>query len=187
MSRFWRFSQLSDKYKGLDAMNQLLQDRQLYIGGLKAVDNLDTLARAKVTHILSVLEYDHCDYEEYSDYKRLLVQIADDPSENLLQHLPTTNNFLDAALSQGGTVLIHCAMGVSRSASVLCAFLMHRKRLSPKQALEEVRTSRPFCDPIEGFMEQLDIYDKMLKAGSDEKASAMYAEWETKQGKSSKI
>jgi dual specificity phosphatase 12 len=54
-------------------------------------------------------------------------------------------------------------MGKSRSAAVCIAFLLHREpgAMTPSEALEMIRRSRPLCEPNDGFMEQLHLYHKM--------------------------
>ena len=54
-----------------------------------------------------------------------------------------------------GTVLVHCAAGISRSASVVVAFLMWRQGLSYEAALARVRDKRPFVLPNRGFRLQV--------------------------------
>ena len=53
------------------------------------------------------------------------------------------------------------AMGKSRSATVVCAYLMHQYGISPSEALSQIRESRPFCEPNDGFMKQLDLYQEV--------------------------
>ena len=53
------------------------------------------------------------------------------------------------------------AMGKSRSATVVIAYLMHKLRLNPKEALEKLRESRGVCEPNPGFMKQLELYHDM--------------------------
>ena len=168
-------------------MNQIPQAGQLFIGGLRALDRPDLLEEAKITHILSVLEFDYCDYEEFGKYDRLLIQVEDHPRENILGHLSQCNDFLDRALAGGGNVLVHCAMGVSRSATVVCAYLMYKQSLSPEEALRIVREARPLCNPNDGFMEQLDVYHRMLKARSDVDAGKIYSDWSQKRNDDSKM
>ena len=52
-------------------------------------------------------------------------------------------------------------MGKSRSATVVCAYLMQRYGISPTEALLQVREVRPFCEPNDGFWKQLELYHKM--------------------------
>ncbi|KAK3049656.1 hypothetical protein LTR09_009078 [Extremus antarcticus] len=179
MSQFSRLARLADRAdvcKGLEAMDQLPQAPRIYVGGLKALDNPEAL-QEKVSHILSVLEYDACDWEEFSSFRRLHVQVEDYPGEDLIRHFETTNQFLDTAIEEEGAVLVHCAMGISRSATVICAYLMYKKGITSQQALEMVREGRPFVDPNDGFLEQLDTYGRMLQAGSEDGSSDIYNEW----------
>ena len=53
------------------------------------------------------------------------------------------------------------AMGKSRSATVIIAFLMQKYHSTPEEALARLRECRPICEPNEGFMEQLRLYASM--------------------------
>lgn len=68
-------------------------------------------------------------------------------------------------------------MGKSRSATVVVAYLMWKYHLSVSVALEQLCEGRPVCSPNPGFMEQLDIYHRMLSADSKEAAEDIYQGW----------
>lgn len=68
------------------------------------------------------------------------------------------------------------AMGKSRSATVLCAYLMKRYRISPSEALSQIRQSRPLCEPNDGFMQQLQLYHQM-EMTEDVEDSPVYQRW----------
>lgn len=181
MSRFWQFAQLSDAYKDHSFIDQIPQagdTGKLFIGGLKVIDRPDLLEDNRITHILSVLEYDHCD-EEYAKYRRLWISAEDSPGQNLLQHFDRSNAFIEQALAGGGHVLVHCAMGVSRSATIACAYLMYKSRpeMTFLQALGQLQESRPLCAPNVGFAEQLETYERMLKAPNDANRQSIYSQW----------
>lgn len=55
----------------------------------------------------------------------------------------------------GGAVLVHCAQGVSRSATLVAGYLMWRERLGCDAAVAVVRATRPIADPNDGFVLQL--------------------------------
>ena len=67
-------------------------------------------------------------------------------------------------------------MGKSRSATVTCAFLMQRYGITPGQALAQIRETRPFCEPNDGFMKQLELYHRMAEA-DDIEQSPVYQRW----------
>ena len=50
-------------------------------------------------------------------YTRLHVKLDDADYANLLLHLPSASAFIQSALYDGGKVLVHCAAGISRSAT----------------------------------------------------------------------
>ena len=54
------------------------------------------------------------------------------------------------------------AMGKSRSATIVIAYMMRQLRsTSPQEALERLRTVRPMVEPNPGFMSQLELYHRM--------------------------
>jgi dual specificity phosphatase 12 len=57
-----------------------------------------------------------------------------------------------------GAVLVHCQAGMSRSATVVAAFLMKELRLDPVEAVTFLREKRPVVDPSETFWHQLGLY-----------------------------
>ncbi|XP_020351201.1 dual specificity protein phosphatase 13 isoform X3 [Oncorhynchus kisutch] len=60
-----------------------------------------------------------------------------------------------------GNVLVHCAMGLSRSSSLVLAYLMIDKNLTLVDAIKAVAANRNIC-PNAGFLEQLRDLDKQL-------------------------
>uniref|UniRef100_A0A3P9HPQ5 protein-tyrosine-phosphatase n=1 Tax=Oryzias latipes TaxID=8090 RepID=A0A3P9HPQ5_ORYLA len=56
----------------------------------------------------------------------LRVPIDDSLWDDLLPWIPKALHFIDAALSAGGSVLVHCAAGISRSPALAVAYVMYR-------------------------------------------------------------
>lgn len=60
-----------------------------------------------------------------------------------------------------GRVLVHCAMGISRSATLVLAFLMIYENMTLVEAIQTVQAHRNIC-PNSGFLRQLQVLDNRL-------------------------
>ena len=56
-------------------------------------------------------------------------------------------------------VLVHCAMGMSRSATMVIMYLMRKFEIDINMSLNIVKTRREIIDPNEGFIEKLQMYE----------------------------
>jgi len=80
-----------------------------------------------------------------------------------------------------GRVLVHCAQGVSRSASILIGYLMWKERLSFATALAHLQEARPCVQPNQGFSLQL----QQFEAGGSSIAPGSWGGWGKQQLESS--
>ncbi|KAJ5484996.1 hypothetical protein N7539_004984 [Penicillium diatomitis] len=158
------------------AMNQI-PGHNIYIGGIFCLKNKAALAKADITHVLSVLRLNPSE-ETFASFQHLSIDADDVEDENLLEHFPAAIKFIQAGLDSGGGVLVHCAMGKSRSATMCIAYMMHKQpgALTPQTALDIIRQSRPLCEPNEGFMRQLELYHEM-GCPDDVTENRIYQRW----------
>ncbi|PWA99020.1 dual specificity protein phosphatase domain-containing protein [Artemisia annua] len=91
---------------------------------------------------------------------RMAVPLTDSEGSNLLDYLEVSLDFIDQA-RKNGSVLVHCFAGLSRSASIMTAYLMRSERLSVQDALASLRQSKPSVCPNDGFLEQLTMFQDM--------------------------
>jgi len=81
--------------------------------------------------------------------------IADIPDFPIIRIFDECIEFIDTALKTG-KILVHCAAGVSRSASVVIAYIMKKNNLSYEDASFMVRQKRPMISPK--FFVQLKLW-----------------------------
>jgi len=133
---------------------------RLYLTDYGTATDASELSRLSVTHVVSVLDHNLTLPDFIKDENKLHIRVQDHPGVNLLDSLERTTNFISEALTQNSTnvVLVHCLMGISRSATVVCAYLIATKRMKAGEAIKYVQSKRQIVCPNIGFRRQLETY-----------------------------
>jgi len=112
-------------------------DGFLYLGNAKASKSIELLESKSITHIIS-LAGKIC-YPGRINYHTC--KIADSKDEDIGPFLADAITFINQARESknGGCVFVHCMAGVSRSATIVIAYLMTRYALSIRDAYVYVK------------------------------------------------
>ena len=90
------------------------------------------------------------------------IDITDSPDSRLIDHFEETSDFIRDCLDSGGRCLVHCFAGMSRSVTVVSAYLMREHRMGAIGALKLVSRKRTQARPNAGFILQLVKYQTVL-------------------------
>lgn len=143
----------------------------LFLGSEWNAANFEELHKNNVGYILNVTKEIDNFFPECFTYMN--IRVYDVEATDLLSHWNNTYMFISEARKSGQAVLVHCKMGVSRSASTVIAFLMKQQGWTLDEALNHVRERRPIVQPNEGFLKQLHTYSGILSA-SKQRHSALW-------------
>ncbi|XP_019411906.1 PREDICTED: dual specificity protein phosphatase 13-like [Crocodylus porosus] len=139
----------------------------LFLGDLVTAHNRFGLWKMGITHVLNAAhgtmfcEGGHDFYGTTIDYYG--VPAYDLPHFNISQYFSSAAEFIHKALNTpGAKILVHCAVGMSRSATLVLAYLMIKHQLSLVKAIETVKEHR-WISPNQGFLKQLRNLDIQLK------------------------
>ena len=133
------------------------------------------MAELGVTHVLNLFSQDQPHVHKGIIYRNLL--LLDIPEQSIVGAvcLDDALSFISEALqpnpssSNNNKVLVHCNAGVSRSATMIIAYLMKYHKMTYNQALETVRKNRPSAQPNRGFERQLKEWESTLCCVTTEK------------------
>ncbi|XP_005188520.2 dual specificity protein phosphatase 19 [Musca domestica] len=126
----------------------------LYFGSQDSV-TLENILEYKLTHILSIgIECPLNDLPE--GISNLFINCLDLPETELTSGVwDQAFEFIQNAMAKDGCVLVHCNAGVSRSASVVIAYLMKYQHMDFDMAYRYVKSRRECIQPNAGFLKQL--------------------------------
>ena len=172
------------------------------------------LIQQNITHVLSLTNARNCpQIQAQTNISHLHVDIEDNPMEDLLVCLDGLCAWIAHALGTGAgsskknnakdeiantesvsrkpKVLVHCIQGISRSGSIIVAYLMRSLAISYDDALRVARKYRPSIAPNSGFAEQLRVWERLECAVLSVKATggetevivkSEYEEWKGGRG-----
>ncbi|XP_021477521.2 dual specificity protein phosphatase 2 [Oncorhynchus mykiss] len=125
----------------------------LFLGSAVHSSRRETLTAAGITAVLNVSSSSPNLYEEDLKYMRLTVE--DSLAADIAARFPEAIAFIDSVKESGGRVLVHCQAGISRSATICLAYLIHARRVRLDEAFDFVKQRRQVISPNLAFMGQL--------------------------------
>jgi len=135
----------------------------LWLGG---EDDLiiNELNKRNITYILNITHNIHLLQNDNIDGKQ--IKIKDDSNENIGQYFDECSDLINNLLNNNRKILVHCQKGLSRSPSIIIAYLMkyHFNNIHEKynSAFNFVKEKRIYINPNIGFILDLQKYNEYL-------------------------
>ncbi|XP_027009155.2 protein phosphatase Slingshot homolog 2b isoform X1 [Tachysurus fulvidraco] len=134
----------------------------VYLGSEWNASNLEELQNSGVQYILNVTREIDNFFPGLFEYHN--IRVYDEEATDLLAYWNDTYKFISRAKKAGARCLVHCKMGVSRSASTVIAYAMKEYGWDLEQAFDYVKERRAVTKPNPSFMRQLEEYQGILLA-----------------------
>ena len=154
--------------KNQEDYDEIIKDF-LYISGYKTASTLSDLQKLQITNIINC-SGDLCENLSKDDdfgIKYLTLNIRDNVSENIECLFFKCINYINDVKEKKGRVLIHCYKGISRSVSILIAYLIYINKWTYDEAFDFVQLKRSIADPNIGFYLQLKTFYKRITLLTD--------------------
>ncbi|CAG8588825.1 25510_t:CDS:2 [Dentiscutata erythropus] len=137
----------------------------LYNSKRAALDE-DWLKYNKITDILTVAQDIKPRFPKSFVYK--VIPIRDNESQDISKYFEETFMFIQNVLDQEDRrILVHCEMGMSRSPTVVIAYIMRSQKKSLKEAVIFVKERKSFVRPNSGFYRKLKEFESELSLKND--------------------
>lgn len=138
------------------SMDQITEN--IWLGNYAAGENVENLKKHNIKKVICLIEVAYIKYKE-GEFDHKIIIMEDDENENIIKYFGECLNFM----SCNENVLVHCVVGSSRSASIVIAYLMWKKKMKYEDAYSFVKEKRPIVLPNNGFQEQLKMFEKILE------------------------
>lgn len=120
----------------------------LYLGDIRCASNLKILKLHKIKYILNVTDDIPFFFKNNFEYAR--IPIKDKPEVDVSVFFNHSSSYIENRI-RDGNIFIHCYAGISRSSSIVIAYLIIKKKYSYKDAYNLVKSKRPCVRPNKGF------------------------------------
>ncbi|XP_059208297.1 protein phosphatase Slingshot homolog 2b isoform X2 [Centropristis striata] len=134
----------------------------VFLGSEWNASNLEELQNSRVQYILNVTREIDNFFPGVFEYHN--IRVYDEEATDLLAYWNDTYKFISRAKKAGSKCLVHCKMGVSRSAATVIAYAMKEYGWDLKKAFDYVKERRAVTKPNPSFMRQLEEYQGILLA-----------------------
>ena len=131
---------------------------KIYLGNEDTARDKEILNKLNISNILICAE--GCEPFFPNEFKYKILYIDDAIDENILSWLKEAFEFIDSSIKN---IYIHCAMGISRSPTIVISYLMYKKKMKYEEAYDFVKEKRKVISPNSGFQEQLKKFETILE------------------------
>ena len=169
-----------DRNKYLTIYPNCVIESQIYIGSAIQAKNWKIIRDLRITHIINATYEHECVFKD--EIKYLHVEIEDSHSEKINKTFKVALDFICEAFDaysqclkeemktsdekatelRPPVFLIHCNLGISRSSSILIAYLIAKYRLCLCAAFKYVKDKRLQIAPNYSFLRQLKQFEENI-------------------------
>lgn len=138
----------------------ILEEHNVWLGGLPSACDRSAMRVRGITRVITAVYDINPIFPDDPDLIYLKIPVLDTPSEEIAAHFEKAIDFISESVRNGHGVLVHCVYGVSRSSTLMCAYLMKKHNMTQRQAILHVKERRPQVNPNTGFLLQLATYER---------------------------
>eukprot|EP01064_Diplonema_japonicum_P037235 TRINITY_DN866_c1_g1_i3.p1 TRINITY_DN866_c1_g1~~TRINITY_DN866_c1_g1_i3.p1 ORF type:complete len:270 (+),score=33.83 TRINITY_DN866_c1_g1_i3:96-812(+) len=129
----------------------------LYLGGVKDAEDQMMIRKKGITHVVDLTTESNA--VRWQGVTYLSINVEDHSDQLISPHFAKITAFIENARTNNSSTLVHCRMGVSRSATAVIAYLIQTLSIPFVLARDIVRQHRPSINPNMGFVAALTQFE----------------------------
>ncbi|KAI5057424.1 hypothetical protein GOP47_0027439 [Adiantum capillus-veneris] len=161
-----------DKLALFDKQCSRVAEYHIYLGSDAVARDREVLHANGITHILNCVGFVCPEYFK-ADFVYKTLWLQDSPCEDIISLLYDVFDYFEEVREQGDRVFVHCCQGVSRSTTLVIAYVMWKEHKSFEEAFQDVKAARGVANPNMGFACQLLQCQKRVHAAPISPKSAL--------------
>lgn len=151
---------------------------RLYLGSHESAMQWQELKDGKIQLVVNCTNDEEVPcFHADQGLRYLRIAVNDNESAMILPYLDGAADAIATAVGQGENVLVHCQQGISRSATILAAFLVKHCGLTADSAIEQIQSRRHVANPNVGFRRQLQDFQQAASGGGNGTATSLDQNW----------
>ena len=129
----------------------------IFLGNIDAAFNKKKLKQLGIKKVLTVMSAFGNHYSPH-EFIHKSIDVDDDFRTNIICHFKECILFIEGK----DKIFVHCAAGMSRSPTIVIAYIMWKRKLRLNEAIKFVKEKRSIISPNDNFMNQLKIFEELL-------------------------
>jgi len=160
------------KLKDLNTLPAEILHKKIYLGSFEHSQDKAGLSGLGIKHIVNVSS--HGNPFEKQGFEYLKIDVPDTVEGVLQPYFEECNAFMKKALGEGSAVLVHCHRGMSRSSTMVIAYMMAEMGMSLEDAHVLVKACRQCMRPNDAFIDQMAKYEVHLMGKQVSNVDSLY-------------
>ena len=148
----------------LEEANHIID--HIFLGTEQCATEQAYLHKNSIRRVLVVGDQIGMPFERDPYFTYLRIPLHDESTANIRQHFEECFAFIEKRVTEfgddAGNVLVHCVAGMSRSPTIVIAYIMNKYGLPFVEAFNFVKQRRPIVQPNPGFVQQLKKFEAEL-------------------------
>jgi protein-tyrosine phosphatase len=137
----------------------------IYLGALEHSCNKEFILNNNIQTIVCVtMEEPFFKYDPNMSHVNFLhIPLIDSCSETIHDHFISFSDFIEEQINLGKSTLVHCHMGISRSATLVCSYLIAKKNMTVRESIKFLKDKRSQVEPNIGFCFRLEGFEQAMQ------------------------